>query len=1000
MTPIRTPDQRLRVFVSSTLGELADERRAVRSSIEQLRLTPVMFEMGARPHPPRALYRSYLEQSDVFVGIYWQKYGWVAPDMDISGLEDEFVLSAGMPRLLYVKRPAPEMEPGLTTMLARVQGEDTASYRPFTAIDELRDLLLDDLAVLLTERFDGAQEAAPSAPRPRHNLPAPASTFIGRETELRDVVGLIDADDVRCVTLRGPAGTGKTRLAIRAAAEEVGRFGDGVFFIDLSAERAADDVFAAVARALGIALAGEARPAEVLAAELSGRHVLLVLDNFEQAMPAAGGLVELLERCPAVKVLVTSREALRVRGERAFPVPPMSLPDDGDLGSAAGSEAVRLFCDRAAAVHPGFRLGEGNGAAIVAICRGLDGLPLAIELAAARTQVLDVDDLRVRLMDRLDVLRGGPRDLPERQRTLREAITWSDDLLTPGERRMLRLFAVFSGARLPDLEATAARMDGFADVDVIDALGSLVDKSLVQSSTGAQGGPRFFMLRTIRAYALERLDETPDLAAAARRAHAEQFTDLAVGLHRQLAEASRGEVLTALADELGNVRTAWREWAGRTDVVQLNRLLAPLWGYYDARGDYRSAIELGRDLLTCLAATPDSPERRQDEFAVRMSLVRTEVAIRGYTAEAEHMIRDALQRAEEAGDARQRFPGLRSLGYLYMMRNDFDQTALIARELMAIAEAEGDPLLLSEAHLLTGLGRSRRDHLRTSLGHFDAAVGYAEATRAGYVGFRVGPHPGVVANVVSALTRWLEGSPDSAAATMRHALDLAAELDHPYSMGYALHHAGLLDLWAEDMDAVADRAAALLAIAEVHDYPVWRALALVLEGVAAVSAGDLDAGLSSVDEGFDLYRGLATPPMFWPALLMIRATALGGAGRHDEALAMIGEAEAFLAEGDPLTPDVGIVHGDLLLLGPAPDPAAAEVVFDAMAELADRRGSRMARMRALTRLAVLRRGTPAEADALRALRDVHDGMEEGAGTTHAAAARAALDGSATPGPPP
>ena len=168
---IRTPDQRLRVFVSSTLGELADERQAARAAIEQLRLTPVMFELGARPHPPRALYRSYLAQSDVFVGIYWQRYGWVAPDMEISGLEDELVLSGDLPRLVYVKRPAPDIEPGLAAMLDRIQSEDTASYKPFGDAEELRQLLVDDLAILLTERFDEAREA-PAADR--HAPPQPA----------------------------------------------------------------------------------------------------------------------------------------------------------------------------------------------------------------------------------------------------------------------------------------------------------------------------------------------------------------------------------------------------------------------------------------------------------------------------------------------------------------------------------------------------------------------------------------------------------------------------------------------------------------------------------------------------------------------------------------------------------------------------------------------------------------------------------------------------------
>jgi hypothetical protein len=268
---IRTPDQRLRVFVSSTLGELADERRAARSSVEQLRLTPVMFELGARPHPPRALYRSYLEQSDVFVGIYWQRYGWIAPDMEISGLEDEFALSAGMPRLLYFKQPAPEIEPGLTAMIHRLESGGDASYKLFRDAEELHELLLDDLAILLAERFDGLAMETTSEPRQRHNLPAQASTFLGRDAELHGLHDILGSADVRLLTLTGPGGTGKTRLAIKAAADEAERFADGVFFADLSAERNDDDAFAALARAVGVAVAGEVRPLDALKGELRNR---------------------------------------------------------------------------------------------------------------------------------------------------------------------------------------------------------------------------------------------------------------------------------------------------------------------------------------------------------------------------------------------------------------------------------------------------------------------------------------------------------------------------------------------------------------------------------------------------------------------------------------------------------------------------------------------------------------------------------------------------------
>jgi predicted ATPase len=988
---IRTPDQRLRVFISSTLGELADERAAVRSSVEQLRLTPVMFELGARPHPPRALYRSYLAQSDVFVGIYWQRYGWVAPDMTVSGLEDEFVLSDGMPRLLYVKRPASEMEPRLADMLARhLQAEGASSYKPFRSAEELHDLLLDDLALLLTERFDGARDEMPSEQQPRHNLPTQTSTFLGREAELREIRDLIATDEVRLVTLSGPGGSGKTRLATRVGMELVGRFADGVFFVDLSAERNAEGVFAAVAGAAGINVATDARPLDALVGELGDRHVLLVLDNFEQVKPAAVGVVELLERCPNVKVLVTSREALRVRGERVLPVPPLSLPPPGDAAAVGASEAVQLFCDRAAAVQPGFRLTDANAAAIAAICSHLDGLPLAIELAAGRVPLFGVDDLLGRLENRFDVLRGGAHDLPQRQQTLRDAIAWSYDLLTDDEKRALALFAVFSDARLTDIEDTARRVPGL-DVDVVEALGALVDKSLVRSSPGSDGRPRFSMLQTIREYAVEQCDAIPEFASAVRRAHAEHYSEVASRLYQQLTFVARSDVLSELAVELGNLRAAWDSWVDRADVGRLNALLAPLWGYYEARGDYRSAIELGNDLLALLADAPDTADRRRDEFVVRMNVVRTELAVRGFTAGAEQMIRHALDRAEAAGDVRQRFPGLRSLAHLHVMRSDFDRLRPVARELMAIAEKEQDPALLTQAHLLAGLNQAWLDDLPSSLEHYRKAVQLFEATRSGFVDFRVGTNPGVVAFVLSGLTQWLVGLPETATATMQRSLDLAASLEHPFSLAYALHHAGLLDLWQLDIAGVGARAEALLAVAEAHDYPTWRALALVFGGIAAVGSGQVDAGLARVEEGFAIYKGLSTPPVFWPLLLMIHASALGVSGRGQEALALIEQAEAALKAGDPMLTEVLITRGDLLLAASPPDQAQADALFERSARLAGASGARMPQLRALTRLAGLRRGTPGEHDALRALREVYDLLTEGLDTPHPVAARAALE---------
>jgi tetratricopeptide (TPR) repeat protein len=453
----------------------------------------------------------------------------------------------------------------------------------------------------------------------------------------------------------------------------------------------------------------------------------------------------------------------------------------------------------------------------------------------------------------------------------------------------------------------------------------------------------------------------------------------------------RHDVLMPLADELGNMRTAWDEWAARGDVARLNDMLAPMWGYYDARGDYRSAIELGWKLLDCLADMPDSPERRRDEFAVRMSVARTELALQGYTAEAERMIREAVERAEALGDDRQRFPGLRSLGHMHIMRTDFESTAVVADEIMAIAEEERDPMLLAEAHIMAGMSVSWHVGFEPALEHYAQAVAHAEAMPRGQVDFRVGPHPAVVANGVTALTQWFVGLPETAAASMARALELAEELEHPYSLAYVLHHASLLDLWRGDLGAVRDRTAELRALAELHDYPMWRALGLILGGAAEVGCGRVDSGIAQVDEGFALYRGLSTPPVFWPALLMIHATALLGAGRVGQAMAMMDEAETVLQDGDPVIVDFLILRGDLLMAGSPADPAAAIDRYEQAVAVARPRSARAGLLRALTRLVAVRRGTPQEAAAREALQEVYDGLTEGRDLPHLLEASALLD---------
>ncbi|HWH99660.1 MAG TPA: DUF4062 domain-containing protein, partial [Propionibacteriaceae bacterium] len=265
---IQTPDRRLRVFVSSTMQELAPERHAVREAIESLHLSPVMFELGARPHPPRALYRAYLEQSDVFVGLYWESYGWVAPGEEVSGLEDEYRLSGDRPKLIYLKTPAPKRQPPLAELIARIQRDDDVSYRPFGTADELRTLVADDLAVLLTERFAASVEAAVEPrSRPIAPLPRPATRLVGRDTDVARVLDLLAEPDVRMVSIVGPGGIGKSRLALAVAEGARARCPDGTVYVELAPLTEPSLVLPTMAKSLGI----EERPGSSISDLLGDR---------------------------------------------------------------------------------------------------------------------------------------------------------------------------------------------------------------------------------------------------------------------------------------------------------------------------------------------------------------------------------------------------------------------------------------------------------------------------------------------------------------------------------------------------------------------------------------------------------------------------------------------------------------------------------------------------------------------------------------------------------
>ena len=600
--------------MSSTLGELAEERRAVSRAISALRLTPVMFELGARPYPPAEVYRAYLAQSDVFIGLYWQRYGQLAPGMQVSGLEEEFELSGELPRLLYVKTPAPDRDPRLADLLARVRDEASASYRSFRTAAELGRLVRDDLAVLLSERFAAGGQGAAAAPKPagaRGLLPVSTTSLLGRERAVDDVAGMVERPEVRLVTLTGPGGVGKTRLAVAVGERLADRFSAGTVFVPLEAVTDPGLVPAAIGRAAGADLARTGSPVEALAETFGDGAWLLILDNVEQVVQAAPGLGGLLARCPGVVILATSRTVLGLGAEREYPVPPLALPADpatAPLEELGSSPAVALFVDRARAVRPGFALTEGNAAVVAEICRRLEGLPLAIELAAARTRLLDPAALLDRLARSLDALGTGAVDLPGRQRTLRATVDWSVGLLEDAERSLLEVAAVFAGGW------TIAAASAVAGVDEDRALAlseALARHSLVYVDS-TQHGLRSRMVETVRAFVAERLAARPDAAEIGRR-HAGYYRGLAEQADRPLRGAGHGEWLEQLDAEAGNLAASVR-WYLAHDRGPLPHLFRVLYLFWTAQELEREAGSWVEQLLPA-AGTLDPQARAELAFA-------------------------------------------------------------------------------------------------------------------------------------------------------------------------------------------------------------------------------------------------------------------------------------------------------------------------------------------------------------------------------------------------
>jgi predicted ATPase/class 3 adenylate cyclase len=663
---------------------------------------------------------------------------------------------------------------------------------------------------------------------PRHNLPKHSTPIVGRSSEATALCELLCDPEVRVVTITGTGGIGKTRLAEHVAMELIGSFSDGVLRVALASVREADDVLAAIGRVLGVRETGDMALSTRLADFLGPKSVLLVLDNFEQVVAAAPDIAELVQVCPNLKLLATSRGPLRVYSEHEMPLSPLTVPPQW-IESAAQLEqypAAKLLIDRARAAQPGFEVGDSQAMVIASICARLDGIPLAIELAAARIRVLSPEDLLARLDHSLQILVGGPRDKPLRQQTMRGAIEWSYQLLEDGPQGLLRELAVFVGGW--SLEAAEALAD--SKTAVVNGLEALIDAGLVREPLVIEGERRFRFFEAVREFALEQLGELGDLEPARRR-HADYFVGLADRAAPFLeAGADHSRWLGVLAIERDNLRAAMHWCIERDETERALRMGGAIWRYWFLDGTEGHIDEWRTALLNLLERSSDRT-RHTARALVGAGVLSSRL---GDLVRARALYVDALSLAREVQDANCIAAALHNLGWLAMRSGDLAGAQQLLRQAVAVARAHGERGREVVSLNVLGVLAEQQDDFQTARLTYAEAVGTCEAL-------------GDVIGVASALARQglaaaRAGELAQAARLCQTAVELAGEYGHA-TLAWAwvdLAHVRFLQSQFIDAHALCLNAAG---ISDDTDYGhQWQTSAL--RGLAAIASANDDPELA------------------------------------------------------------------------------------------------------------------------------------------------------------